>query len=97
VLSGGQQQQVAIARALLRRPKLLLLDEPTEGLAPSVVEEVTGALSALRAGGLTLLIAEQRLDVVLELCDAVAVMRGGELSHHGAPTSPDMREQLRAL
>jgi urea transport system ATP-binding protein len=97
VLSGGQQQQVAIARALLRRPTLLLLDEPTEGLAPSLVEEVTAALASLRANGLTLLIAEQRLDVVSELCDTVAVLRGGELIAHGAPAAPDIRELLLVL
>ena len=80
VLSGGQQQQVAIARALLRRPRVLFLDEPTEGLSPALVSEVIEALRSLRSSGLTIVLAEQHRWVVEEVCGQVMALRPGELS-----------------
>jgi len=97
VLSGGEQQQVAIGRALLRRPTVLLLDEPTEGLAPAVVNEITAVLKRLMAAGLTLVIAEQHHHVVTEICAEFVVLRGGEVAAQGVTESALLEQYLSTL
>jgi branched-chain amino acid transport system ATP-binding protein len=79
-LSGGEQQMLAIARALVGNPSLLLMDEPFEGLAPIVVEELAGVIARLRTdGAMTMVLVEQRTDVALELAERAVVMARGNI------------------
>ncbi|MGU7779398.1 ABC transporter ATP-binding protein [Burkholderia sp. PU8-34] len=78
-LSGGEQQQLAIARAILLKPRLMMIDEPSLGLAPLVVDQVYEALAALKQSGLTLLVVEQSTARVLDLADRIAVLRNGKI------------------
>jgi branched-chain amino acid transport system ATP-binding protein len=80
-LSGGEQQMLAIARALLMEPRLLLLDEPSDGLAPAVVAQVVEIVGQLRAGGLSVLLVEQDLHAAFTLCDRILVMQKGRIVH----------------
>jgi branched-chain amino acid transport system ATP-binding protein len=82
-LSGGEQQMLAIARALMAEPALLMLDEPTEGLAPVVIDELLEALAAIRRTGTALLLVEQRLSVIQKVADRFIALRKGELVHGG--------------
>ena len=82
-LSGGEQQMLAIGRALLTNPRLLILDEPTEGLAPLIVEEIQSVLRSLRGSGMALIVVDQNLDTVFNIADEVAVMSRGAVVAHG--------------
>jgi len=85
-LSGGEQQMLAIARGLVARPKLMLVDEPTEGLAPLLVESLTEILGRINKSGTTILLVEQTLEVALALSHRLYVMDQGRIQFSGTPT-----------
>ena len=92
-LSGGQQQQLAIGRALVTRPKLLALDEPTEGIQPSIIKDIGRAIQFLRdKQGMAILLVEQYLDFCRELADTVYIMDRGEIVHEGDAASLDKKD-----
>ena len=89
-LSGGQQQQLAIARALATKPKVLLLDEPTEGIQPSIIQEMARTLRRIRdERGLSIVASEQVLSFALDIADRVLVLEGGEVVHEDARADVD--------
>ncbi len=91
LLSGGQAQQLAIARALVSRPTLLMLDEPTEGIQPSIILEIEDAIAEMhRAGGMTILLVEQYVEFALRLAERYAVMDGGLITHTGATSDVEL-------
>ena len=85
VLSGGQQQMLTIARTLMGNPELLLLDEPSEGLAPLIVEQLRDKVAQLKATGMSIVLAEQNLEFVLSLADRVYILEKGEVRYTGTP------------
>jgi urea transport system ATP-binding protein len=92
VLSGGEQQQLAIARVLLGRPRLLLMDEPTEGIQPSVIIQIEEAIERIKAQGISVLLVEQYLEFAWRLASAFAIMRKGTIVSTGA--TKDLREDM---
>lgn len=88
-LSGGEQQMLAIARALLTGPRLMLLDEPSEGLAPAIVDQIAGAITGMREEGVAVLLVEQDLHLAFSVCSDVAVMDRGVIAHRA--TTADFR------
>jgi urea transport system ATP-binding protein len=97
-LSGGQQQQLAIARALVTRPQLLILDEPTEGIQPSIIQDIGRAIETLRArGDMAIVLVEQYFDFASALADTIVVMDRGEVVLSGEATALDREAVRRAV
>ena len=101
VLSGGQQQMLTIARSLMNNPRLLLLDEPSEGLAPKVVEDLRDQIKLLKDSGLSIVLAEQNLSFVMYLSDKCHILEKGEVKFSGTPedlrAKPEILEQYLTL
>ncbi|NJR31471.1 ATP-binding cassette domain-containing protein, partial [bacterium] len=100
-LSGGEQQMLTIARTLVGNPELLLLDEPSEGLAPVIVESLLAQVQRLKSEGLTILLAEQGVDFSLSLADRVYVLEKGAVRFSGQAAelrnNAELRHKLLAL
>jgi branched-chain amino acid transport system ATP-binding protein len=95
-LSGGEQQMLAIGRALMRDPEVLLLDEPSEGLAPRLVDQVRDALTRLRDGGLALLLVEQNIALATSVASRVYVMNKGAIVFSGTPAELASQREVEA-
>jgi branched-chain amino acid transport system ATP-binding protein len=100
-LSGGEQQMLAIGRALMTRPRLLMLDEPSQGIMPKLVDEIFAAVKRIRDAGMTVLIVEQRMAECLDIADRAYILQTGRVLMQGAAadikTNPDVRKAYLGL
>jgi branched-chain amino acid transport system ATP-binding protein len=96
-ISGGEQQMLTVARTLMGHPQLLLLDEPSEGLAPVIVAQLSQAVTALKHQGISILLSEQNLGFALQVCDRVYIMESGQIRYQGSRAelqeNPDIRQR----
>jgi branched-chain amino acid transport system ATP-binding protein len=95
-LSGGEQQMLAIGRALMRNPRVLLMDEPSEGLAPNIVADVGRTIAQLKAEGLSIVLVEQNIKLALDLADEVVVINTGSVAFQGTPAELQADEAVVA-
>jgi len=100
-LSGGEQQMLAIGRALMTRPRLLMLDEPSQGIMPKLVDEIFRAVKQIRDAGMTVLIVEQRIAECLDIADRAYILQTGRLQMQGTSAeikgNPDVRKAYLGL
>ena len=94
-LSGGEQQMLTIGRTLMGDPRLILLDEPTEGLAPQIVEAVANVIREIHRSGVSVLLVEQSMDIVMDLANGILIMNKGEIVFKGTPEELNARPELR--
>lgn len=94
-LSGGEQQMLAIARCLVMRPKLLILDEPTEGIMPSLVADIRAEIARINGEGMSILLVEQNVKTALRLCSRIVIMEKGVIVHSG--TAQELRQNAEII
>ncbi|MBA4393476.1 MAG: ABC transporter ATP-binding protein, partial [Desulfobacca sp.] len=94
-LSGGEQQMLAVGRALITKPKLILLDEPTEGLMPLLVHLISDTVRAINQKGTAILLVEQNLKTLKDLCNRIYIMEKGSIVYEGTPAQLDSAEDIQ--
>ena len=96
LLSGGEQQMLAIGRALMSNPRLILMDEPSEGLSPRIVKEVGKIVSGLKQKGFSILLVEQNLPMALKAADYLYILSNGQVVHESTPAELKKNEEIKS-